>query len=54
MHLDPYFIKAVMADREREAQRSRQARQAKRARNEKRKPESGRRRRLSLRNPLQA
>jgi hypothetical protein len=51
------FVKAVGADREREAQRMslvREAKQARRARNEKMKTEGEGRRRIRLRDPLKA
>ena len=53
-HFDLNYIKAVMADREREAERLRQARRARLARTSKREIESGRRRRLGVREPIKA
>ena len=54
IHFDHQYIKAVMADREREAQRSRLVREAKQARSEKRTIEGKRRWHVSLRDPLKA
>jgi hypothetical protein len=53
-NLDPQYIKVVAADREREAQNMRLVRQTKRARSEKGKTQGGRRRLISLRDPLKA
>ena len=56
-NLDPQLIKAIMADREREAQRTRlvlDARRAKQFRSGESKTEGRRRGRIRLRNPLKA
>jgi hypothetical protein len=54
-HIDPRYIQAVMADREREIRKLQLARAAKQARSEKRKAQGRRRRwRISLREPLKA
>lgn len=53
-HFDLNHIKAVMADREREAQKMRLARDARKVRSENGKAEVGRQRRFILRDPLKA